>query len=340
MNLLTINMASVVLESLLYGIFLVFFFVNIYLRVSKYSKPRILKELLWNTVVISTIAIFLTCTAHWVLTVVRFFRAVLGSADTYAAILYYADDSQTTQVARSALTEMTMLIGDAVIVSAQFLVLTGVHDIVPVILWFGVLACGIVVACLFSQSWLGHILFTTSAGGWVTANWMLTTIINIYCTVCIAWEIWRTSRAVKDIGDGIFMPVLAILVESAAMWTTWMIFFAVTYQTRSVLEFNVVDLTPLIIAFTNMFIHLRVGLGWSHTQKPDHSVQMTSILSMFPASVFRLTSPTLCLRERASSICLEFCVYIRTTVMTGLARMMRLEHTPLLCFGRHAMLDG
>jgi hypothetical protein len=64
-----------------------------------------------------------------------------------------------------------------------------------------------------------------------------------------------------------------------------MIFFAVTYQTRSVLEFNVVDLTPLIIAFTNMFIHLRVGLGWSHTQKPDHSVQMTSILSMFPVTI-------------------------------------------------------
>ncbi|KAJ7914089.1 hypothetical protein B0H13DRAFT_2463742, partial [Mycena leptocephala] len=248
MNLLTINMASVVLESLLYGIFLVFFFVNIYLRVSKYSKPRILKEPLWNPVVISTIAIFLTCTAHWVLTVVRFFRAVLGSADTYAAILYYADDSQTTQVARSALTEMTMLIGDAVIIHRLWLIWNRNFRVVvvPVILWFGVLACGIVVACLFSQSWLGHILFTTSAGGWVTANWMLTTI-----------------RAVKDIGDGIFMPVLAILVESAAMWTTWMIFFAVTYQTRSVLEFNVVDLTPLIIAFTNMFIHLRVGLGWS-----------------------------------------------------------------------------
>jgi hypothetical protein len=67
--------------------------------------------------------------------------------------------------------------------------------------------------------------------------------------------------------------------------STWMIFFAVTYQTRSVLEFTVVDLTPLIIAFTNMFIHLRVGLGWSPTQKPDHSVQMTSILSMFPVTI-------------------------------------------------------
>jgi hypothetical protein len=55
-------------------------------------------------------------------------RTVLGSADIYAATLYYAEDSQRTQVARSALTAITMLIGDAVIVSAQFLVLTGVHD--------------------------------------------------------------------------------------------------------------------------------------------------------------------------------------------------------------------
>ncbi|KAJ7859407.1 hypothetical protein B0H13DRAFT_2356128 [Mycena leptocephala] len=71
----------------------------------------------------------------------------------------------------------------------------------------------------------------------------------------------------KDMGEGLLMPVLAILVESAAIWSAWAIFFAVAFQRRSVLEFLAKDLTPVIVALTNMFIHLRVGLGWSRTQE-------------------------------------------------------------------------
>jgi hypothetical protein len=62
----------------------------------------------------------------------------------------------------------------------------------------------------------------------------------------------------------------------------WVIFFAVAYQTRSVLRFLAKDLIPPVVALTNMFIHLRVGLGWSRTaQETDRSgVQMTSNASM------------------------------------------------------------
>jgi hypothetical protein len=136
--------ATVVLQSLLYGIFLLCFFANLYLRTSKYAIPGQFasRSRPWrNPVIISTVALFLTCSAvrvsthaktktyldmqqHWVLSVVRFSRGVLsGSIPTEAALLY-ADNSQKMQVVRSALAEATVLIGDAVIVSRKLPVLS------------------------------------------------------------------------------------------------------------------------------------------------------------------------------------------------------------------------
>ncbi|KAJ7859443.1 hypothetical protein B0H13DRAFT_1128928 [Mycena leptocephala] len=293
--------ATVVLQSLLYGIFLLCFFANLYLRTSKYAIPGQFasRSRPWrNPVIISTVALFLTCSAHWVLSVVRFSRGVLsGSIPTEAALLY-ADNSQKMQVVRSALAEATVLIGDAVIIHRLWLTWNRNLNVVvvPVISWFGVVACTVAVAHLFSRSSVEHNLFYTPAGGWVTANYVLTMIINVYCTAFIAWQIWRTTRAMKDMGEGLLMPVLAILVESAAIWSAWAIFFAVAFQRRSVLEFLAKDLTPVIVALTNMFIHLRVGFGWSRTQETRRSgVQMTSSASMFritvdPADSYNLES--------------------------------------------------
>ncbi|KAJ7710384.1 hypothetical protein B0H17DRAFT_1026905 [Mycena rosella] len=286
-RILAVSIATVILESLLYGIFLVCFFVNLYIRVSKYANSKQFRTRAWsNPVVVSTMAIFLTYSGHWILTVVRFSQAVLsGSLDTEAALLYYGpDSSQRTQVVRSALAEMTVLIGDAVIIHRLWLIWNRNFSVVvlPIISWVGVLVCGVAIAYLFSQSHAGHNGFSTRAGGWVTANWALPMTISVYCTALITWQIWSTSRVVKDLGDGVLMPVLAILVESAAIWTAWAVFFAIAYQRDSLSEFIAKDLTPSMVALTNMFIHLRVGFGWSCTSTPGTSCSggMTSDADM------------------------------------------------------------
>ncbi|KAJ7625170.1 hypothetical protein B0H17DRAFT_1111479 [Mycena rosella] len=250
-RILAVSIATVILESLLYGIFLVCLFVNLYIRVSKYANSKQFRNRAWwNPVVVSTMAIFLMYSGHWILTVVRFSQAVLsGSLETEAALLYYGpDSSQRTQVGRSALAEMTVLIGDAVIIQRLWLIWNRNFSVVflPIISWVGVL-CGIAVAYLFSQSHAGHNGFL--AGGWVTANWALPMTVRVYFTALITWQIWSTSRVVKDLGDRVLMPVLAILVESAAILTS-SVFFAIAYQRDSLSEFIVKDLMPSMAALT------------------------------------------------------------------------------------------
>ncbi|KAJ7112546.1 hypothetical protein C8R44DRAFT_882316 [Mycena epipterygia] len=78
-----VSIVGVVLESLLYGLLLILFSTNLYLRITRYARPQEFVSrggLWWNPIVISNIAIFATCTAHWIINVERFFLAFLASA--------------------------------------------------------------------------------------------------------------------------------------------------------------------------------------------------------------------------------------------------------------------
>ncbi|KAJ7106622.1 hypothetical protein C8R44DRAFT_745098 [Mycena epipterygia] len=273
-------MATVVLESLLYGFLLVLFSTNLYLRITRYAKPRESVScggLWWNHIAISNMAIFVTCTVHWIITVERLFLAFLGSARD--PLQFYL---RLTLVVNNSLVIAAVLIGDAVIIHRLWIIWN--RDLrvvfVPVLSWLGILTCGIAIIYIFTQFIATNNNISTADGAWVTANWALDTLCvrpslikwsnlnylhrstNIYCTTFIAWRIWKTSRAEAEVGGGLLMK-------------------APPYG-RSTLQLILSDLTPSIVGLVNLLIHLRVGLGWSRAEAPDAtSAPMTSTASMF-----------------------------------------------------------
>ncbi|KAF8197739.1 hypothetical protein K438DRAFT_1584912 [Mycena galopus ATCC 62051] len=266
-GLLAVTVATVIIESLFYGILLISFFTNLYLRLSRWRKTNHSSShsrMKCDFVVISSTAIFVMCTAHWIITVVRFSHGLLNAPDIPSTLLYFTDGSQILQVVRSALGEITLLIGDAVIVYRLWLMWNGDWRVVllPALSWLGSLACVIAVAFIFHSS-IGQDVSVRYKKGWLTVNWVLTAVTNTYCTTLIAWKVWSTTRAVRAIKDEPFTPVLAIVVESAAIWTAWLLFFAITCETGSVLQSLATVLTPSVLGLVNMFIHIRVELGWS-----------------------------------------------------------------------------
>ncbi|KAJ7112661.1 hypothetical protein C8R44DRAFT_882421 [Mycena epipterygia] len=285
-SLVAVSMATVVLESLLYGFLLIIFSTNLYLHIARYARPQEFSSrggIWWNPIIISNIVIFATCTAHWIITVDRLFLAFLGSAGD--PLQFYLDESQPTSVMNSILVIVAGLIGDAVIIHRLWLIWNRDFRVVfvPVLSWLGALTCGIAVPYLFTQSTPTINRFLTPAGAWLTGSWALTTLMTIYCTTFIAWRVWKTSRATaEEVGGGLLMPICVILIESAAIWTTWTLFFATTLLTGSTLQFIVRDLTPGIAGLVNLIIHLRVGLGWSRAEAPDATgAPMTSSASIF-----------------------------------------------------------
>ncbi|KIJ41951.1 hypothetical protein M422DRAFT_254974 [Sphaerobolus stellatus SS14] len=53
------------------------------------------------------------------------------------------------------------------------------------------------------------------------------------------------------------------IIESAAIYTTWTIFYFAAYCTESNIQFLVIDSWPAISGISAMFINVRVGLGWA-----------------------------------------------------------------------------
>jgi len=54
---------------------------------------------------------------------------------------------------------------------------------------------------------------------------------------------------------------LVIVVESAALYASWTVFFGVTFYLKCNVQLVVVETTPTVIGIVNSLIQTRVGLG-------------------------------------------------------------------------------
>ncbi|KAJ7770750.1 hypothetical protein B0H16DRAFT_1516343 [Mycena metata] len=265
---LGVNMAVVVLESALFALLLVAASTTLYLRFSRHELPQLV---IWNPVVLFTILISVTSCAHWSLTIVRFFDAFLWSAN---AERFYLDKSLETQTARSLLTVMSVTMGDAAIIHRLWLIWNRSFPVIilPVMTCSGIL--------------------TVPVERWVEAGWIINLATNIYCTGLIVWKIWKTKRTVEHLlGHGTLVPVLIVLLESAAIWTIWELFFAITNKIGSPLQAIGGDLSSVMVGLVNIVIYLRVELQCTRPQGSDRTgVVMTSSPSIVPYYVNRASA--------------------------------------------------
>ncbi|KAF7316557.1 hypothetical protein MIND_00175000 [Mycena indigotica] len=294
---LGVLVASLVAESALYGTFLVLCFVTAFLRYSRYSasdRPKF-SAIAWNPVVLSTAALLVVCTAHWAISVFRFFKSVsrATNAPSTSFLIYLEECAVVAQAVNNFLTLLTIWIGDAVLIYRLWVIWNRNPRIVvfPILLWVGIIIVGCFLTFVFFQPADKFGETFQRYHGWFTANWALTTSVNIYCTGFSAWRIWSACRASGAMAAKPFMSVLVILVESAVFLAAWAIFFVITYQTSSPLEVLIVDVQGVIIGNVNMLIHIRVelaspgfrdsDLGGGSDETSGREVVMTNDVSIF-----------------------------------------------------------
>ncbi|KAJ7064607.1 hypothetical protein C8F01DRAFT_770294 [Mycena amicta] len=298
-NLLALNIAGVVAECVIYGIFLVLFCGGMYLRISRFDSQR--GDLWWNPVVICTVAIFLICTAHWSLTLTRFLRAFTGSHGS--ALAYYCRPNDLLQSVNAAITIVSLWFGDALIIHRLWVIWERNAKVtaIPTLCWLGLVGSGISAIVAISK----HLHYNNGVtSAFLPVNWLLRIITNVYCTAFIAWRLWRVREIETGPTSqlGILTTLLAVSVESAAILTAWSVFYAVTNETESPLNLIASNLTSQIIGLTNMLIQIRIGLGWSRTTTTHESdMVMTSNGSMFRVNVHVAESVVDIDRERGDS---------------------------------------
>ncbi|KAF7352572.1 hypothetical protein MVEN_01222500 [Mycena venus] len=267
--LVAVNVATVSMEAFLYGVYFVLFITSMYLLAARYglNQPKIGPDTsrLKSPIFLGPLCLFMAITAHWILTVDRSFLAFVYFRNGSLPIAFYGDLSQITEVVKTGFLSFALVIGDILIIHRLWVIYGHNFPIIifPTCTMIALAVCGGGITYQLSQYTPGENIFITAAGRWITSDTVFTLCTNVYCTTLIIWRIWRNSRLISPHGGQNLNSLLAILVESAALYTTWTLFFFISYQTKSNLQFIALDCWPAVSGISCMLIHVRIGLGWS-----------------------------------------------------------------------------
>ncbi|KAJ8072546.1 hypothetical protein PM082_016105 [Marasmius tenuissimus] len=294
--LLPVCLANVAIESLLYGIFFILNAVSLVLVLQ--SLPRYqpntglrpmsslkrVVSVLRKPMFIGSAPLFITVTAHWICTVLRSFEAFVSFKNGTEPTNYYLDVSQPTYIAKSGLMFASVIISDSMMVYRLWVVWNYNYRIavLPFLNILAFVACGIGTTRLYAVAPSGMALIHyPEATSWVIADVVLSMFTNTYSTTLIAYRIWvthRTSHAhgrVSMTGSTNIMAALAMFVESAVLFSAWVLFFTSLYLAKSSLESLAEDNIAVMAGIAFSLINVRIGLRRSKNMSA-HSTNVTT----------------------------------------------------------------
>ncbi|KAJ6596230.1 hypothetical protein DFH09DRAFT_129074 [Mycena vulgaris] len=290
-------------STLFYGIYLVLAVISVYLHSIRRAheaefNPGRAVRMLRNPVLLGTIALFVVITVHWILTVVAVYSAVAQTV-ILPALQFYADPLPPVALARNLFLRASWMVGDLLIVRfrprcpragrssdlANIISVDStdpevqVHRLwtvwhhswlvvaFPILTWLGLTASGIGTNVVSSLHFLEPNKIFPLVHGWFMSELVFTLCTTLYCTVMLAFRIWRKNSELRELGgrSGTLMTVLANIVESAVIHTIWIVLNFVAYQIRSPINFWVFESSAAVVGIVNMLIYVRVGLGWTVT---------------------------------------------------------------------------
>ncbi|PCH44231.1 hypothetical protein WOLCODRAFT_138845 [Wolfiporia cocos MD-104 SS10] len=273
--IISVNLATVALESLFYGIFLVLAGTSMYLHLGRAESQASHGNKLsayFTPVILGSVWITLTVTGHWILTVTRLFDAFVNFMGGQEAMLYYMDLALTTEVVKTAFLIATLIVSDVLFIYRLWTVWNYNYYVIvlPICTVLGLCVAGPGVIYQLTRVAAGGTVFVSQLNRWISADYAFTFTTNVYSSCGIAWRVWRArQRSGSRYGGGNLMRVLATIVESAAIYTSYTIFFFGSYQASSNLQYTAVDTLCPVAGIAFMMINVRVGLGWAQNAHPS-----------------------------------------------------------------------
>ncbi|KAJ7020037.1 hypothetical protein C8F04DRAFT_1134955 [Mycena alexandri] len=248
-------MTGTVVGDVLYGIYFTLFLTSTGLtcrRVTGNKSGSIYR----SAAFISSLILFATVTSTCILDTVRIVQGFL--LFEAGPVAFFADDSQPTAVAVNICTLASGFINDFIMIYRLYIVWGREKLIIvlPVLAAFGFTGCAAVL--IFDIKKLENIAPIVSLTGLI-----LTLATNIYCTVAISWKIYTITKACMPTGGTNLRDLIAMFVESSALYTSWALFYGITHQINDTSQLFAVATLPPIAGIANALLQARIGMGTS-----------------------------------------------------------------------------
>ncbi|KAJ7682235.1 hypothetical protein DFH06DRAFT_971399 [Mycena polygramma] len=199
------------------------------------------------------IVTFVLATVHIAINCMRMMRGYVdhgslpGGPVGYLGIL-----SQWDHVLNNVIYATQSIIGDCVAVyrcwvlwNHNFLVVC-----VPFFMVFGSAVSGYMTCARFAKIQPGSTVFDDSLDAWIKAFFSIAVAQNIITTSLMAWRIATINRQSSSyrVGRGNLMPMLRILVESAALYLAAEVILLFLYVTNNNAQYILLEvITPIVV---------------------------------------------------------------------------------------------
>ncbi|KAF7358460.1 hypothetical protein MVEN_00896500 [Mycena venus] len=283
-TLLTANLVVTVLESFLYGIYVVLAFCASYSIVSRHRERRseTPHSNLLSPVALGGLALFITVTIHWLLNVSRVFVAFHHWDDGPGPRIFYSNFSHITEVLKYGFLVASFIIGDSLLIHRLWVV-SGFRPgiiVFPVITLMGLLTFGVGLTYQLSTYTSNDSMFQAAYQRWTTGVCIFCLCTTASTTGCIWYKLWGVSRALVSFGVASLTTIIRIFADSAALFATFSLFHLVSYLCGSNIQFIVQDCLPVVAGISNLLVQIR--LRWDLTQERDASPYFVTPRLRFP----------------------------------------------------------
>ncbi|KZT54948.1 hypothetical protein CALCODRAFT_519072 [Calocera cornea HHB12733] len=248
-------LVGVVCQSCVYGIFLVLFGACCYVLLQK-KKMTTTNAMFLGTAILMFILITINFAVSWS----RIMDAVFIEEDGTS---YLADLTQWKEVFRTGVYVALTAVADSLFIYRLYMVWSkNIYIIIlPALLLCGSLTSGIGIEVAIA-SLKGSSLFGSGIAAWATSFFSISLVQNLITTALIVFRIWRVNMAgVGQMGQHSLWPVIAVILESGAIYSANVLCLLVTYATGSFAQYICLDMLVPNIGCTFCLIIVRVGLG-------------------------------------------------------------------------------
>ncbi|EGN93348.1 hypothetical protein SERLA73DRAFT_189558 [Serpula lacrymans var. lacrymans S7.3] len=284
-SILAANITEIYVQSFLYGLFFILSMISFYALSSHHQRnagiigpqPSIVFR---RPMFLGTVLLFIVVTTHWALTFVRFFQAFIYFRSGSSPSTFFNSETELTEIIQIGFFMASLVLSDAMFVYRLWVIWSYNKSVVifPLCSLIGLTVCAVGITFQFTQyTSAAESTYLLIAARWILSDCVFTLCTNVYCTVMISWHIWTVHKASVPLGSRHLRTVMAIFVESAALCTTWTIFYFAAYESESNLHDFVQGTWGTISGIAFMLITVRIGLGWS--SKTEHNDTITQLAS-------------------------------------------------------------
>ncbi|KAJ7446315.1 hypothetical protein FB451DRAFT_1412343 [Mycena latifolia] len=250
------NLAGLSIGASLYGIYFLLYVTSTYVLVRRQSRAHI-GPLYKSAVFISGVVLFICVTGNWILSMARVFIGFVTFRDGTAAPAFFDDNSQITTTVQNIFAALSILIADSMIIYRLWIVWSRNKLVVllPVLTLIG-----LTIALILTVRTTTQVDDIAQDKG-LTPGLVFTLVTNIYSTGLISWKVWNITKASSSVQGNNLRDFISIIIESAAIYTIWAIFYIITHQINSDLQFVALIPLPAVAGIANALIQARIGMG-------------------------------------------------------------------------------